>query len=51
MNREPNDRAMPRMVEEVLKAARPSQSDPLGSYTGVPADDPDATPVQDADDL
>jgi hypothetical protein len=24
--------------------------DPLGSYTGVPAD-PDETPVQDADDL
>ena len=26
-------------------------SDPLGSYTGVPAGYPDEKPVQDADDL
>ena len=36
-----------------MKKRRPqggSQSDPLGSYTGVPAD-PKDQPIQDADDL
>ncbi len=28
-----------------------SESDPLGSYTGVPIGNPFETPVQDADDL
>lgn len=26
-------------------------TDPLGSYTGVPTDDPNEKPIQDADDL
>ena len=28
-----------------------SKTDPLGSYTGVPSEDSDTRPVQDADDL
>lgn len=26
-------------------------TDPFGSWTGVPTDDPDSRPIQDADDL
>ena len=29
----------------------PSPTDPLGSYTGTPANDEDKRPTQDADDL
>lgn len=35
--------------KETLKQ-KPSKTDPLGSYTGVPKD-PEDTPTQDADDL
>ena len=51
MKQPENTGAMPRMVEQVVKAARPSRHDPLGSYTGVPAGDPAERPTQDADDL
>ncbi len=40
-----------RQVQQVIEAGRSSDTDPLGSYTGVDADDPLAVPVQDADDL
>lgn len=33
------------------QAQERSQTDVLGSYTGVPWEDDDETPVQDADDL
>lgn len=45
------DNVLPKMVRKVVKAARGSEHDPLGSYTGTPADDPDERPTQDADDL
>lgn len=51
MEKRPEPDTLPRMVREVVQAARPAHNDPLGSYTGVPADDADAVPVQDADDL
>lgn len=38
-------------VRRVIEAGHSSDTDPLGSYTGMPADDPDSIPVQDADDL
>ena len=44
------DNVLPKMVRKVVKAARGSDHDPLGSYTGQP-DDPHEKPVQDADDL
>ena len=44
------DNVLPKMVRKVVKAARSSEHDPLGSYTGQP-DDPHEKPVQDADDL
>jgi|GEM_PF-6168603 len=37
-------------LDETLFGAFMSPLDPLGSYTGTPADD-DAEPEQDADDL
>lgn len=45
------DSVLPRMVRKVVKAARSSEHDPLGSYTGTPANDEDERPTQDADDL
>lgn len=51
MEKRPELDALPRMVREVVEAARPAHNDPLGSYTGVPEEDPNAVPVQDADDL
>lgn len=45
------DNVLPKMVRKVVKAARGSDHDPLGSYTGTPAHDPDERPTQDADDL
>ena len=39
------------LVQQVVDAMQNTTTDPLGSYTGVPAEDPYATPVQDADDL
>lgn len=45
------DSVLPRMVRKVVKAARSSEHDPLGSYTGTPANDEDRRPTQDADDL
>lgn len=38
-------------VRRVIEAGHSADADPLGSYTGLPADDPDSVPVQDADDL
>ena len=38
-------------VRQVIEAGHSADADPLGSYTGFPADDPFETPVQDADDL
>ena len=51
MEKHPELDALPHMVRLVVEAARPAHNDPLGSYTGVPADEADAVPVQDADDL
>ena len=45
------DNVLPKMVRKVVKAARGSDHDPLGSYTGTPANDEDGRPTQDADDL
>ena len=45
------DNVLPKMVRMVVKAARGSDHDPLGSYTGTPATDADKRPTQDADDL
>lgn len=45
------DNVLPKMVRKVVKAARSSDHDPLGSYTGTPAEDEDQRPTQDADDL
>lgn len=45
------DNVLPKMVRKVVKAARSSDHDPLGSYTGTPANDEDKRPTQDADDL
>lgn len=45
------ENVLPKMVRKVVKAARGSEHDPLGSYTGTPAHDPDERPTQDADDL
>ncbi len=42
---------LPLAVAQVIEANRSPDTDPLGSYTGVPADDPCEAPVQDADDL
>ena len=42
---------LPLAVAQVIEANRSPDTDPLGSYTGIPANDPDETPVQDADDL
>lgn len=42
---------LPLAVEQVIEAGRSADTDPLGSYTGVPAEQPYETPVQDADDL
>ena len=39
----------PDLVPEIF-AQQPSLTDPLGSYTGQPAN-PNEVPVQDADDL
>ena len=44
------DNVLPKMVRKVVKAARGSDHDPLGSYTGTPANDEDKRPTQDADD-
>lgn len=38
-------------VRQVIEAGHSADTDPLGSYTGFPVDDPFETPVQDADDL
>ena len=43
------DNVLPKMVRKVVKAARGSDHDPLGSYTGTAQDG--GRPVQDADDL
>ena len=40
---------MQRLTDSLVNQ-RPSKTDPDGSYTGKPMD-PDAIPVQDADDL
>lgn len=45
------DSVLPKMVRKVVKAARSSEHDPLGSYTGTPVNDEDGRPTQDADDL
>ena len=45
------DSVLPKMVRKVVKAARSSEHDPLGSYTGTPAGGGDEHPTQDADDL
>ena len=45
------DNVLPKMVRKVVKAARSSEHDPLGSYAGTPANDEDGRPTQDADDL
>jgi hypothetical protein len=37
-------------VKELLKEYKPAKDDPQGSYTGKP-ENPNETPVQDADDL
>lgn len=42
-------KTIPNIVEDMSKNP-PSQTDPLGMYTGVPSE-PDEVPVQDADDL
>ena len=45
------DSVLPKMVRKVVKAARSSEHDPLGSYTDTPAGGGDERPTQDADDL
>lgn len=42
------DSVLPKMVRKVVKAARSSEHDPLGSYTGTPAGGGDEGPTQDA---
>jgi len=41
---------MKKLVDDIYKDY-PIETDPFGSYTGVPADPNDPYPEQDADDL
>lgn len=45
------DAALPPAVRRVVQATRAGKRDPLGSYTGTPADRSAERPTQDADDL
>ena len=38
-------------IDNLYGVLGPAEEDPLGSWTGVPADGEDETPTQDADDL
>ena len=38
-------------IDNLYGVLGPAEDDPLGSWTGVPADREDASPTQDADDL
>lgn len=50
-NKKPNPKAVHNtpMVQSLSQPAT-ADTDPMGSYTGVPLD-PNETPIQDADDL
>lgn len=42
---------LPAPVREVVQEMHASGTDPQGSWTGLPAEEPAEVPVQDADDL
>lgn len=45
------EQQLPEIVQQVIDAGHEPDTDPLGSYTGWPTDNPEEPPVQDADDL